>query len=184
MQIHRLVLSLTLTTMTALGGLIWGLAGAPVSAQNAYQPARTEWGVPDLQGTWSIATQTTLERPERFNDKPVLTEEEALQFESAVRARNEAASAPSDPGRAPPREGVNVGGYNNFWMDPGERCLVGFGSTAGPPKLPVSYNKDYVVLLAEMNHDARIVRLGKSFREPTTYDWISDSIGYYQGDTQ
>lgn len=208
-----------------------------------YSPPRTEWGAPDLQGTWSIATQTTLERPDRYNGQLVISEQQASAFEAAVQARNAAASAPSNPDREPPREGVNVGGYNNFWMDPGERliringeirssilidppdgklpynstgranhdatmtiregydgpevrpmgerCLVGFGSTAGPPKLPVSYNnntqiiqnRDYVVLLAEMNHDARIVRLGKSFRNPPTYDWMGDSIGYYDGDT-
>ncbi|MDP2282820.1 MAG: hypothetical protein Q8L06_01680, partial [Pseudohongiella sp.] len=235
MQAGHLGKALCLTALAAVSGLLW--------AQTSYEPPRTEWGVPDLQGNWSIATQTTLERPDRYNGKLVLTEEEAQAFEAAVQARNQAANAPSDPSREPPREGINVGGYNNFWMDPGERlirvngeirtsimidppdgklpyndtgranhqttmairegydgpevrpmgerCLVGFGSTAGPPKLPVSYNnntqiiqnKDYVVLLAEMNHDARIVRLGKSFREPPTYDWLGDSIGYYEGDT-
>lgn len=204
---------------------------------------QTPWGAPDLQGTWSISTQTTLERPARYDGKLVLTAEEAQQFEAVVQARNQAADAPSDPNRAAPREGVNVGGYNNFWMDPGERlavvhgeirssilidpvdgrlpynetglanhratmairegydgpevrpmgerCLLGFGSTAGPPKLPVSYNnntqivqnRDYVMLLAEMNHDARIIRLNSEFRDPPTYDWMGDSIGYYQGDT-
>ena len=42
----------------------------------------------------------------------------------------------------------------------GERCVVGFGSTGGPPKLPVLYNnltqivqtETYVLLIAEMNH--------------------------------
>ena len=49
----------------------------------------------------------------------------------------------------------------------GERCIVGFGSTGGPPMLPVLYNnnyqfvqsKDSVMILVEMNHDARIVRM-------------------------
>jgi hypothetical protein len=48
-----------------------------------------------------------------------------------------------------------------------ERCLMGFGSTAGPPMLNVLYNNTYqiqqsrdaVVIIVEMNHDARIVRL-------------------------
>ena len=52
----------------------------------------------------------------------------------------------------------------------GERCLVGFGSSGGPPMLPVLYNNhsqivqtdDYVMILAEMNHDARIIRLKDS----------------------
>jgi hypothetical protein len=73
----------------------------------------------------------------------------------------------------------------------GERCTVGFGSTGGPPKLPVLYNnlteivqtEDYVVLMAEMNHDARIIRIGGEFLEPPQNYWMGDSIGYYEGDT-
>ena len=72
----------------------------------------------------------------------------------------------------------------------GERCLVGFGSSGGPPMLPVLYNNhsqivqtpDYVVILAEMNHDARIIRMrdGKHLnRQP----WMGDSMGWYEGDT-
>ena len=46
-----------------------------------------------------------------------------------------------------------------------ERCLMGFGSTAGPPMLSVLYNNmkrivqtdDTVMILVEMVHDARIV---------------------------
>ncbi|MDP2283637.1 MAG: hypothetical protein Q8L06_05820, partial [Pseudohongiella sp.] len=115
MQAGHLGKALCLTALAAVSGLLW--------AQTSYEPPRTEWGVPDLQGNWSIATQTTLERPDRYNGKLVLTEEEAQQFEAAVQARNQAANAPSDPSREPPREGVNVGGYNNFWMDPGERLI-------------------------------------------------------------
>ena len=62
-------------------------------------------------------------------------------------------------------------GNPNAYDDPeqrplAERCLLGFGSTSGPPALPVLYNnlhqivqaKDTVMILTEMNHDARIVR--------------------------
>ena len=48
-----------------------------------------------------------------------------------------------------------------------ERCLVGFGSTSGPPMLPVLYNNNYqivqtpdaVMILVEMVHDVRVVRM-------------------------
>src|SRR5208283_2232004 len=48
-----------------------------------------------------------------------------------------------------------------------ERCILGFGSTSGPPMMPVLYNNnyqivqtaDYVMILVEMVHDARIIRL-------------------------
>ena len=50
----------------------------------------------------------------------------------------------------------------------GERCLLGFGSTSGPPVLPdYFYNNlhqivqtpDTVMILTEMVHDARIIRM-------------------------
>ncbi|MFT4888265.1 MAG: hypothetical protein ACJAY7_000431 [Pseudohongiellaceae bacterium] len=73
----------------------------------------------------------------------------------------------------------------------GERCVVGFGSSGGPPKLPVLYNNltqiiqtaDHVVLVAEMNHDARIVRMNSQHIDPPQYPWLGDSIGYYEGNT-
>src|SRR3954463_11582824 len=49
-----------------------------------------------------------------------------------------------------------------------ERCLLGFGSTSGPPSLPnyfynnlkqIVQTKDTVVILNEMVHDARVVRM-------------------------
>ena len=48
-----------------------------------------------------------------------------------------------------------------------ERCILGFGSTAGPPMLPVLYNNlkrivqtdSHVMILTEMVHDARLIRL-------------------------
>lgn len=219
------------------------IQGVNFAAEAGYVIPRTEFGVPDLQGTWSIATQTNLERAERFDGKLAISEEEAIIIEERVRARTEASNRPSDPDREAPSAGRNVGGYNTFWMDPGERlavvngeirtsvivepedgqlpyseqgranfaaamqqrqsydgpevrplgerCMVGFGSSGGPPKLPVLYNnltqiiqtESHVVLLAEMNHDARIVRMNSEHREPPLYPWLGDSIGYYEEDS-
>ncbi len=62
----------------------------------------------------------------------------------------------------------NPNAYDNMEQRPlGERCLLGFGSTSGPPSLPVLYNNLHqivqtptaVVILSEMVHDARIVRI-------------------------
>jgi hypothetical protein len=55
-------------------------AVAMSAAEKASIP-RTSDGHPDLQGTWSYATLTTLERPAEFKDKPVLTVAEAAAFE-------------------------------------------------------------------------------------------------------
>lgn len=222
-------------------GILLGSNG--FAAETGYITPRTEFGVPDLQGTWSLSTQTNLERAQRFNGNLVISEEEAILIEVRVQERNEASNRPSDPDREAPSAGRNVGGYNTFWMDPGdrlavvnneirtsilvdpadgqlpyseqgkvnfaaamqsrqsydgpevrplgERCMVGFGSSGGPPKLPVLYNNNtqivqtesHVVLLAEMNHDARIVRINAQHQNPPMYPWLGDSVGYYEDDT-
>ena len=72
-----------------------------------------------------------------------------------------------------------------------ERCLLGFGSTGGPPALPVMYNNlkrivqtdDYVMILNEMNHDARVIRLNAQHAPPQVRKWLGDSVGHWEGDT-
>jgi len=74
----------------------------------------------------------------------------------------------------------------------GERCILGFGSTSGPPTLPnYFYNNlhqivqtpDTVVILTEMVHDARIVRIGSPHLPPSIRKWMGDSVGHWDGDT-
>jgi hypothetical protein len=73
----------------------------------------------------------------------------------------------------------------------GERCIVGFGSTSGPPMLNVLYNNNYqiaqspgfVTIVVEMNHDARIVRLGGTHPPQSIRPWMGDSVGHWEGDT-
>ena len=71
-----------------------------------------------------------------------------------------------------------------------ERCLLGFNS--GPPIVPAGYNQnlqifqtsDYVVILHEMVHDARIVPLdGREHLPDGIRQWMGDSRGYWDGDT-
>ena len=73
-----------------------------------------------------------------------------------------------------------------------ERCLLGFNSTAGPPALPnYFYNNlkqivqtaDTVLILNEMVHDARVVRIGGTHLPPAIRRWMGDSIGSWEGDT-
>ena len=73
-----------------------------------------------------------------------------------------------------------------------ERCLKDFGSSSGPPMLPVGYNNtyqivqapDHVMILIEMIHDARIVPLTKDRKRPSAIkQWMGDSIAWYDGDT-
>jgi len=219
---------LILTALTMFAG--------SVLAQD-YQAPRTDFGAPDLQGTYSIATVTMLERGEQFGGQLVISEEEAARVGQTGESYLDTLIENTGGAEAA------VGGYNTFWMDPGEqmatingeirtsiivepengrlpwnegalrrifgamgpggesfdgpevrpmaeRCLVGFGSTGGPPMLPVLYNnlkqivqtEDYVMIMAEMNHDARIIRMRDSEHSEIS-KWLGDSIGYYEDDT-
>lgn len=229
--------------------------------------ARNGAKVPDLSGTYDIATVTPLQRPAELGDTLTLTEEQASAIAARVAEAKAAGLERSDPNReAPPAGGDgsagaagNVGGYNSFWIDNGDtairiggqyrtsiivdpkngrypamtpaaqqkmarffaqfrqntgeawwlgqkgpgpyddpevltlsdRCLLGFGSSAGPPTLPVLYNnlkrivqtEDHVMILNEMVHDARIIRLNSEHADPSVRKWLGDSIGWWEGDT-
>ncbi len=89
-------------------------------------------------------------------------------------------------------EGERLGPYDGPEARPlGERCLLSFGSSSGPPMLPVMYNnnyrivqtQDYVMILVEMVNDARIVRLHDRHNAQDMEKWMGDSVGYYDGDT-
>jgi hypothetical protein len=73
-----------------------------------------------------------------------------------------------------------------------ERCLLGFGNTSGPPTLPnyfynnlkqIVQTKDTILILVEMVHDARIVRMTNTHLPSTIRKWMGDSIGRWEGDT-
>jgi hypothetical protein len=73
-----------------------------------------------------------------------------------------------------------------------ERCLLGFGSTSGPPALPdyfyndlhqIVQTPDSVMILSEMIHDARIVRMNAQHLPKNIRRWMGDSVGHWEGDT-
>jgi len=73
-----------------------------------------------------------------------------------------------------------------------DRCLSSFGSNAGPPMLPnyfynnnytIVQSKDHIMIMTEMVHDARIVRLGAKHAPSQVRPWYGDSIGHWEGDT-
>ncbi len=247
--------------------------GAAPAARPAAKPAgipRTPDGKPDFQGNWTNATITPLER--LGQGRPlVITEEAARDDEVKTQAAIDAREQDSDPNRgAPPvggeaRKSPNaeptylervwqvgagvVGGYNSFWIDPGdrvlrvdgqprssiiidppdgripaytpeareriakalaarkaaggefdhpelrplaERCITSFGSNAGPPMLPnyfynnnysIVQSKDTIIILTEMVHDARVIRMGAQHPPSSLRKWFGDSIGRWEGDT-
>ncbi len=71
-----------------------------------------------------------------------------------------------------------------------DRCILGFN--AGPPITPAGYNQnmqlfqtsDYVVILNEMVHNARIIPLdGRPRLDDGIPQWSGDSRGHWEGDT-
>ena len=77
-----------------------------------------------------------------------------------------------------------------------ERCLLGFGNKAGPGMMGALYNNvyqfvqtdDYVMILVEMVHDARIIPIydtpeeARTNRRPFIHEpWFGDSVGWYEG---
>lgn len=227
------------------------LAGLSAAASGQEMP-RTAAGKPDLQGIWTNATQTPLQRPERYGGQRAMSAEQAQQLQQNAQQREQQSHGPSDPDRAPPTDGNTAAAYNTFWLDRGtqiahidgeyrtsmiidppdgqipfredaqeqnlmerwrdqhgddaflgpematigERCLLFYdfrtsNSSAGPPMMPIIYNNnyqivqtdDYVMIMAEMMHDARIIRLDSRHLPPEVHKWTGDSIAHWEGDT-
>lgn len=221
-------------------------------APSTWKAPRTEYGQPDLQGFWTNATITQLERDPELGDKLVLSSQEAAAIEQGFAGILAEEGKPSDPNVRTedlPDEcllgfcGVNRG-YNGFWIDPGsklitlngekrssivvepkngrvpaltpegqkrqtyvlagymqadgperrplgERCLMSFDSSAGPPMLPLLYNnmyqivqtRDAVVIHVEMVHDTRVIPLNGQRRPAGVKQWLGESVGRWEGDT-
>jgi len=273
----RMTIAAGVAVAAALSTTVVTLAGQNAPTKKPAAPAREARGGvprlpdghPDLQGTYDLGTITPLERA--AGSPLVLTDEQAARMEQQVADRSDKLAAPVDANRAAPPKGGdgspgpygNVGGYNNFWLDPGshytsidgqkrasllidpadgrvpaltdaakkrrasdaysarptsdaaareddpgfegddayndpeirplaERCLVGFSSTSGPPILPTYFynnlhqivqTKDSVMILTEMVHDARVVRINGQHPPSTVRKWLGDSIGHWDGDT-
>jgi hypothetical protein len=244
---------MSLRTLMAAAAAVALVPGVCAAAD--YHAPKNAFGQPDLEGVWTNATITPLQREAKYGERNVLTPQEAAAAEAATQAQIKRADAPTDPNLkvgdlknadcgADGISGFNCG-YNQGWKDPGtkvidikgekrasiivspsngrfpamtaeaqaqsrtrmqrmmnsydgpearapsERCIVAFGSSSGPPMLPVMYNnnyqivqtKDEVAIEVEMVHDVRRVRLTGGHEPALMAPWMGDSIGHYEGDT-
>ena len=98
-----------LTTVLTAGAII-GLTLLPAASQTTDTSIapRTSWGDPDLQGIWSYATVTPLQRPAEFETQKFFTAEEVAAWNARATADR------------PDRPGVDPGSYNAFWVDRGK----------------------------------------------------------------
>jgi hypothetical protein len=215
---------------------IWLLA-VPLIGQTV---PRTPDGHPDLQGIWTNATITPLERPAALAGKATLTDAQAAALEKNSAEELADVDGKSESPLLAAAGSNGTGGYNVLFIDRGsefarvdgvkrtsliidpadgkvppvkpgkklsmegygrfdsvkdrplsERCLLGFGSTSGPPMLPVLYNNNYqivqtpdhVMILVEMVHDVRIIRMNGTHAPPSVRQWLGDSIGHWEGET-
>jgi hypothetical protein len=101
-----------------------------------YTVARTSDGHPDLNGVWTNATTTRLERAANLGDKLILSDAEMAAIEKDTQARNARQNAPTSQttintwtvqGKSPDnsdecRSGSRGAacGYNAGWTDPGD----------------------------------------------------------------
>ena len=114
-----------------LAAVIAGVLPLTAAGQSAESPGpRTPWGDPDLQGIWTSATYTPLERPETVADREFLSEEEAAELAALVaedgvdplRARGVLAAGTEEERRAVIRQTQENIHYDNaIWLTEEQR---------------------------------------------------------------
>jgi hypothetical protein len=130
MNTKRIAGLLAGTAISALAAsVVFGTATAPTSA--AYKAPMNAYGQPDLEGTWTNATLTVLQRPKEYGTRLVMTAEEVKKVESDDAKLYAADAAPRDPkfkttdlphdcGKGFSGAGC---GYNAAWIDPGTTVM-------------------------------------------------------------
>ncbi len=91
-------------------------AKSEAAPSKIWAPPRTPDGHPDLQGIWSNAMITPLERPADLAGKAFLTEQEAAEYEKQVARRNDV-----DHRDAVGTDADVALAYNQSWYDRGTK---------------------------------------------------------------
>jgi hypothetical protein len=127
----------------------------PAAAQTkTWTAPKTPDGQPDLQGTWTNATITPLERPADLAGKEFLTSQEAAEYEKKIAQANNA-----DRRDLPAESDVGLA-YNDFWYNRGTK-IVGTRRTSlivdppdgrVPPLTPEAQHKQDDLRAAARGH--------------------------------
>ena len=226
---HRPVLLLTIMLNFSTFALAESASGPRLQTQSGHS---------NLEGTWTNASLTSLQRATRYSSLVLQPD----QVEAATRAHPQVVRQLSDDeqdgGTRFDGSDLKRGrGYNAFWIDPGmtfsqvkgeyrtswivepadgqipyrypdrrespgasfdgpegrplgERCIISSGN-AGPPMTNYLYNNNYeiaqtddvVLIRAEMNNYARLIRIGGKHVDQRIGVLHGDAIGEWQGRT-
>jgi hypothetical protein len=171
--------------LVSVGGfeLLSRIAGGATGGYNlVWQNKGSAYNVVDGQIRTSIIVDPPNGRVPRYNEATTNRLAAARATPTSTAAERSALE-----GAAPP------GAFDNPEQRPlSERCLLGFGSTSGPPALPdyfyndlhqIVQTPDSIMILSEMVHDARIVRMNAQHLPKNIRRWMGDSVGHWEGDT-
>jgi hypothetical protein len=141
-----------------------------------WSPPHTADGKPDLQGTFTFATITPLQRPAELAGKAVLTPEEAAKFEKSENDRlNRDLYTPEKGAPSagyPPQSQGGVLSYNDFWYERGDQLTKDRRTSliVDPPDGRIPYSAD-----ARARTAARAAR-GENFDNPEDLSLVDQCI--------
>jgi hypothetical protein len=171
MTVRHVARILTIVAMPVAAVIVLGAQGS-----STYTAPRTPWGEPDLQGIWSGDTLTPLERPAKFADRPVLSEQEADAIEEDI------ASRPGRDDRSQRGTEQDVAqAYNQHWLAPPTRLadrrtslIVDPPDGKIPPVTPegqarVAQMREYLAALLQGTSGGRPGPISPRRKEPPPY---------------
>ncbi len=130
-----------------------------------FQPPKTPWDVPDVQGSWDYSSRTSMERSPVFEGALVISEEKMRELVPSFEEWSTLLEASGAEAPGPD----NVGAYNTFWIDVRE----GLGSVNGELRTSfIIYPEDGRIPWSETGRQARAAQ-----RAQLSFDHIAKNAG-------